>query len=151
MPVREIAIPASARALSTLPRVDYTDAFVMEAEKALDRTAEQWARAMMDNAPAATRSALRRGWFALGLKIAPGSSDRYVLGWEVRQRTPDQLLLGADSRIGMPAELLFELRDGDVLFATLVQHKNPLVRAVWAAVAPQHRRIVTQLLRRSVR
>ena len=46
----------------------------------------------------------------------------------------------------MPAELLFKREQGSLLFATFVQHKNPLARAVWAGVAPGHRRVVQHLL-----
>ena len=71
--VREVAFPPSARALTALSRVDYTDAFVRATRRAGDRTGEQWARAMLEDAPAATRRALRRGWFLLGVRL--GSAD----------------------------------------------------------------------------
>jgi hypothetical protein len=140
--VREIAPPPAARTLSTLARVDYADAFLVSATS--DRTAEDWARAVLDRAPAEARAALRRGWFALGLRL--GSARSGVLGWELRRNTPDVALLGARSRLGMPAEVLFKREPDGLLFATFVQHRNPLVRAVWAGVAPGHRRVVRRLL-----
>jgi Protein of unknown function (DUF2867) len=85
---------------------------------------------------------------ALGLKHGPLSSPRFVLGWEVRRSTPDVLLLGAGSWLGMPAELLFERQGDELLFATLVQHRNPVMRMAWRAIEPKHRRVVTHLLRR---
>ena len=144
--VREIPVPADARALSTLARVDYADAFVVETVPAADRTPEQWARAILEDAPLAVRQSLRTGWSALGLKVAGGQREGSVLGWEVRQSTPDFVLLGRDSRIGMPGELLFK-REGDaLLFSTFVQKGNPVTRALWAGVEPKHVRIVRRLL-----
>jgi hypothetical protein len=41
--VRQVTLPPAARALSTLSRVDYEDAFLVETGPAQDRTGEQWA------------------------------------------------------------------------------------------------------------
>ncbi len=151
MPVRRIAIPASARGLGTLQRADYTDAFVLATDGAPDHTAQRWAHAIFEDAPAPVRAVLRVGWLALGLKLAASSSEHGVLGWELRQRTPGHVLLGVESRIGMPAELVLERRGGELLFATLVELRNPAVRVLWAGVAPLHRLIVRQLLGRAGR
>jgi hypothetical protein len=144
--VRQVAVPPAARALSTLPRVDYEDAFLVNAGPAQDRTAEQWARATLEDAPAMTRSALRWGWFALGLELGSTRSDRLVLGWEVRRRTPDFVLLHARSRLGLLGEVLFKRQQDTLLFATFVQLNNPIARAAWAGVAPGHRQAVRYLL-----
>ena len=140
----EIALPPAARALSTLPRVDYTDAFLVATDA--EAPAEACARAALENTPAELRRALRRGWFALGLRLGSSRDPDRVLGWELRRRTPDIALLGARSRLGMPAEVLFKREPDGLLFATFVQHRNPLVRAVWAGVAPGHRQVVQRLL-----
>jgi hypothetical protein len=144
--VRQIAVPPAARARSTLDRVDYADAFVVDIRAAHSRTAEEWARAIVEGAPASVQRRLRWGWTALGLKLGPSRSDRLLLGWEVRRSTPDLLLLGAGSRIGMPAELLFERRQRSLLFATLVEHDNVIARAVWAATEPVHVPVVRRVL-----
>jgi hypothetical protein len=144
--VRQIAVPPDAKALSTLAHIDYEDAFLVETGPAPDRTPEQWARAVLEDAPIAVRKSLLSGWSALGLKVGGGRSGRSVLGWEVRQSTADFVLLGRDSRVGMPGELLFK-REGDaLLFATFVQKNNPVARALWAGVEPAHVRIVRQIL-----
>ena len=46
--VRQVSLPAGSRALSTLARIDYADAFTTRpgAGRARDRTGEQWARAV---------------------------------------------------------------------------------------------------------
>jgi hypothetical protein len=148
--VRAIAVPPAARALSTLPRIDYADAFLVETGPRT-RTPVQWARAMVEDAPIAMRHALRPAWFALGLKLGSARSDRTVRGWETRRSTEDFTLFGADSRYGMPAELLFKREDHTLLFATFVQHENAFARALWAAIAPGHRLVVRYLLEQARR
>jgi hypothetical protein len=59
--VRQVTLPPAARALSTLSHVDYEDAFLVETGPAPDRTGEQWARAILEDAPMRTRNALSRG------------------------------------------------------------------------------------------
>ena len=59
------------------------------------------------------------------------------------------MLLGAESRVGMPGELLFALRPEGLHFATFVHHRTPATRAVWAAVERTHVRIVLGLLDRA--
>jgi hypothetical protein len=144
--VRQVAVPPAARALSTLSHVDYEDAFLVETGPAQDRTPEQWARATVEAAPTIMRSALPWAWLALGLELGSTGSDRFVLGWEVRRSTPGFALLGASSRLGLPAELLFERQQHTLLYATFVQQENHIARAMWAGVAPVHRQVVRYLL-----
>jgi hypothetical protein len=144
--VRQVAVPAEARALSTLPRIDYADAFVVKAGLQDGRTPEQWLRVMLEGAPPATRKGLRWTWLALGLRLGPEDSGDLVFGWEVRRSTPDHALLGASSRIGMPAELLLLWRTDTLLFDTFVRQENPLARVVWAGTEPVHRPVVRRVL-----
>jgi hypothetical protein len=143
--VRQVAVPPAARARSTL-RPDYEDAFVLETGAAEERTGEEWARALLEDAPAGMQRSLRRGWRALGLMLGSTGDERRVLGWEVRRRAPEFALLGADSRLGMVGEVLVERRPRAVLVATFIQMRNPLARLVWAGVSPGHRQAVRDLL-----
>ena len=144
--VRQVALPPAARALSTLPQIDYEDAFVLDSGPAQDRTGEQWARAILEDAPIVVRGALLSGWSALGLRLGSPRSDPFVLGWEVRRSAPDFALLGARSPIGLSAELLVKRRRQTVLFATLLHQQNQAARAVWAAVRPVHLPVVRFVL-----
>jgi hypothetical protein len=87
----------------------------------------------------------------LGLRLGSPWSRRRVLGWQIRRRTPDFVLLTAGSRIGMPAELLFKRERHGLLFATFVQQRNPVARALWARVVPAHQRTVRSLLAQAAR
>ena len=146
---RQVAVPEDVAELSTLPRVDYADSFVVETRAHPDWTAERWAAAVLEDAPATMRARLLTGWSALGLKGA--ASDQSVLGWDVRRSSDDTVLLGRDSRIGMPGELLFALRPEGLLFATFVHHGTAATRAMWATVVRTHVRTVLALLDRAAR
>jgi hypothetical protein len=139
-------MPPAARALSTLSRADYEDAFLLEIGSARERTAEQWARATLEDAPMIMRNALHWGWFALGLQLSSARSERYVLGWQVQVSTPRFVLLAANSRLGLPAQLLFWRQPDTLLFCTFVQRENAIVRAVWAAVQRVHVQVVPLVL-----
>src|SRR3954453_2189209 len=80
--VRQVAVPGEARALSTLPQIDYADAFVVEARPVRAKP-EHWLLVMLEGAPLSTRTALRWAWFALGLRLGLDGSTRFVLGWKV--------------------------------------------------------------------
>ena len=142
--VRQVLLPPEARGLSTLSRIDYEDAFIVDAVGG--RTAEQWTRAVFNDAPLAVRARLVSGWTGLGLNLAGPSSARRVLGWKVQRSSPDVMVLAADSILGLRAELLFRTEPRGLLFATLIQQNNPAARALWARVIPTHERVVRSLL-----
>jgi Protein of unknown function (DUF2867) len=142
--VTAVTLPADARALSTLSRIDYEDAFRLDA--GVERSAERWVRAMLNDAPVRVRSRLVAGWLALGLNLrGPWSADR-VLGWQVQHSDPHVVLLAADSWLGLRGELLFVSEPGGLLFATFVQQNNPLARTIWVAITETHQQVVQSLL-----
>jgi hypothetical protein len=141
-----VAVPPGARARSTLPRIDYADSFLVETGLGQERTAEQWARAILEDAPILMQQVLRWGWATLGLKLRTTPSRHSVLGWEVRHAVPNFVLLGAHSRTGMPAELLFERQRSALTVTTFCQLTNPAARAVWVPVERIHRRVVPYVL-----
>jgi hypothetical protein len=148
--VSQIDPPADIRALSTLPVIDYADAFTVTGGPG-ERTPEQWARAMLSGAPRPVRFKLVAGWILLGLRLGFRPPGQRVLGWRVRQRTPDHLLLGAGSRLGLPAELLFRRTPDGLLFATFVGQRSRLARTLWARLIPGHQRVVASLLTHGAR
>ena len=96
--VAEISLPADARSLSTLPRIDYVDAFIVTG--AGERSPEHWVSAVLREAPPRVRRRLVLGWVALGLKLGPPWSADGVLGWSVQRSEPGFVLLAADSWLG---------------------------------------------------
>lgn len=148
--VRQTGVGEEALALTTLSRIDYTDGFLADLRSAEGLSGEEWARETLEGAPDDLRRRLRQGWTALGLRLERDGSEQAVLGWELRHADADFALLAADSRIGMPAELLFRPEGDALFFATFVRQSNPVTRAVWAVVGPRHRRAVPYLLARAV-
>jgi hypothetical protein len=142
--VSAVTLPADARALSTLSRVDYEDAFRLQA--GVDRPAEQWVRAMLNDAPLTVRSRLVVGWLALGLNLQGPWAEHRVLGWKVQHTDPDFVLLSADSWLGLHGQLLFRREPRGLLFATLIQQDNLVVRSLWDAITYKHQHVVQSLL-----
>lgn len=145
--VRQVEVPPAVRARTTLDRVDYADAFVLETGSAQDRTAGEWARQVMESAPLPFQHTFLLVFSALGLQFGPPRADGFIVGWEVRRNTPELALLGASGpRIGLSAELFFERQERSLLWATFVQQNKRIARAVWWGLAPIHRQVVSGLL-----
>jgi hypothetical protein len=144
--VRQITPDADTRSASTLDRIDYTDAFVVDVDAPRGRRAEEWMRVILEDAPASMRLRLLSAWSAIGLKVSLPGAERSVLGWRIRASDTDFVLLGADSRIGMPGELLLRRRETGLLFATFVQQDNSIARGLWASIESAHVRTVRSIL-----
>jgi hypothetical protein len=132
--------------LTSLDPVDYTDGFRLETELAQERTAEEWARALLEEAPEETRVTLRRGWSALGVQLGSTEDGRLVLGWAMRRSSPDNVVLGARSRLGIETEVLVRREHTAVLVATFTQFENSAARAAWTGFARKHRLVLHHLL-----
>ena len=142
--VSQISPPEDARALSTLSRIDYADAFAITAD--VERTPQQWMRAVVQDAPPQVRRRLWLGWIALGLRLGPPWSSSRVLGWKVQHSDSDFVLLAANSWLGLRGRLLFRAEPDGLLFATFVQLTNPAAGALWATITPRHQHVVRSLL-----
>jgi hypothetical protein len=139
-------LPEDAQALTTLAlTAGYTDTFVVDVP-VQGRSAEAWARLILEEAPVLVRTALPAGWASLGLRHGPLDSPEHVLGWPIRRRDEDSILLRAESRLGMPGELLFARWHAALLFATVIRFENPAMRLVWAGAERPHKRVVRTLL-----
>ncbi|MBL7499372.1 DUF2867 domain-containing protein [Frankia sp. CNm7] len=147
---REIPVPADARMLSASPHVDYENALLVDVARAPDLTGEQWARAVLEDAPADTRQALLEGWSSIGLELGPTPSDGHVLGWRLRRGTPDAVLLGADAPVGLHAELLVRRQPDGLLFASFVHLTTDAARQQWAQVEGMHTPLMRLLLEQAV-
>jgi hypothetical protein len=146
----EVAVPPRARALSTLPRIDYANAILIDTGPLLDRTGEQWARAVLEEAPTEMRAALTTAWTQLGIQLGPARSDRHVLGWTMQRSTPRSVLLHAGSPTGLQVELLVEDGSGTLLFASFIQHDGDAARAAWAEVEDLHAPVMGRLIEEAV-
>jgi|SRR5947209_273857 len=150
---RHVPVQPSSRALSSLGRIDYEDAFVIGMPPGQAVPATDWAKAALEGA---TSRLGRELWSALATigvlpRAQPARSERVIVGWAVRRATPEVAVLAADAPLGLCAELLFETRQRIIRWSTFVQLDTAPARAAWAVLAPVHRRVVTYLLERVVR
>lgn len=149
--VRHVPVPPDAHALSTLARIDYENAVLADLDPAQDdRTAEQWARAVLEDAPADTQQALTQGWTSLGLRLGPAQSDGHVLGWPVHHSAPDITLLAAGPTLGLHGQLLFQRRQHKLLLACFIQLDDDTARALWTLAESRHPQVMHQLLEQAV-
>ncbi|MFJ8390908.1 hypothetical protein ACIQ9Q_41830 [Streptomyces sp. NPDC094438] len=148
--VCHVPVPPDAHALSTLARIDYENALVTDLDPAQDRTAEQWARTVLEEAPSDMRQALTKGWTALGLQLGPAQGEGFVLGWPVRHSTPDVLLLSADPTLGLHGQLLFQRRSHTLLLAAFIQLDSERARALWAPAEGRHPHVMHQVLEQAI-
>lgn len=127
---------------------DYTSTLYAERAAGDQRTAEQWARAVWEDAPLPMRMFLRAGWRCLGLR-SRRAPDR-VLGWTIAESTPDSVVLEIPSRI-MTARNVIRLGTGYVQWTTEVGfHRSP-ARLLWSLAVPVHRRVIPARMRRVAR
>ncbi|MEE4418927.1 hypothetical protein [Streptomyces bugieae] len=143
-------MPTDAQRISTLDRIDYENALLADLGPTEDRTAEQWARTVLEEAPRDMRRALTQGWTALGLQLGPALSEGCVLGWPVRHSTPDSVLLSTSSTLGLHGQLVFQRRPGELLFASFIQLEGDAARALWASVEGRHPDAMHRLLDRAI-
>jgi hypothetical protein len=133
----------------TMTDAPYHDTF--EARVAPNsRSAEQWARAIFEDAPLAVRWFVVIGWrFGLALRLGPRPSPDHVLGWKIVTVAPDRITLGARSGILGQAQLVVHVEPSRIAVATVVRFKHRGARAIWSVVGLIHRRILPYLLNRA--
>lgn len=142
---RELQLPVEVAARSGLRRVDYADAFRTTLAETHTWSSRRWTDHVLRGAPVRTRAQLVIGWWSLGLQVSPARVDR-VLGWTIRHQDPDVTVLGADSLLGLRAELIFGRHQDAWWFGTRIALRTVLASAVWAPVAIVHPGAVQRLL-----
>ncbi|WP_328609601.1 nitroreductase/quinone reductase family protein [Amycolatopsis sp. NBC_00345] len=127
-----------------MPEPDFTSTVDIARPDGDERTAEQWARAVWEDAPAPVRAFLRAGWAYLGLRVrrAPGR----VFGWTVVESTPETVVLEAPSSL-MAARNVVHVDGARVRWTTTVSYRRPVARLLWAVATPFHERLIPSRLR----
>jgi uncharacterized protein DUF2867 len=148
--VRQVVTPAELISAAGLPRVDFTDTFVLRLPPGSSRDVEDWHRALITaGVPPwvaglmAVRNRVARMW---GLDTAGGSSE--ISPFTVLERTGDTLVVGADDK-HLDFRGVLRVAGDELQCVTVVHEHNATGRAYFAVVKPFHRRIVPALLRRT--
>src|SRR5438132_7170862 len=93
-----VAVPDEIGARQGLAAPDFAYACQLDLNTPATQSAEQWARAVFEDAPRLLRSFIVSGWIVgLGLRLGPRRSRSYVLGWSIVSNTPEVIVLGVGS------------------------------------------------------
>jgi hypothetical protein len=126
---------------------DYTDCFEVPVATTDDRTPEQWARAVFEDAPRSMRWFLLVGFrYGLNLRLARRTSPEHVLGWAIVDREPDSLTIESRSWY-LTSRLLFQTKPARVTLSTYVRYDKPIAKVLWPPISILHRQILPRLLR----
>lgn len=142
-------VPEDVRSLITLTDPDYVDLFTITTDwRAADHTPEEWARAVLEQAPVARDNA-RRLWRLLGLRLGAPGSAAHVQGWRIAERGADWIRLETASWY-LTGQAVCLVRDDQAsLSLSLHYDVRPVAAAVWALVARPHQRAVPTMLRQA--
>jgi hypothetical protein len=146
---RRVEATDEIRAIDTLDRPDYLAAWEAEVPMGAALSAEQWARAVFEDAPRELQAFIVAGWTAgLGLRLGPRPSVEHVLGWKITVNQPDLIILEVRFRFGT-AHNVVRVENSRVQIASYVRNEKWGGRAAWALVAPLHQQILPYLLGRA--
>lgn len=146
----EISVPIAVAELHLFDRVDYQDAYCIDTR--IERTPEQWMRAIVEGAPRWFQVA----WPAIlgtlaGLRFGPRSASDHVLGWRIVEDRPDAFVIGLESSRGMVVRLIALAPPGQAVFATQLRLETPHARRLWSVARPGHRYFAPYLLARAAK
>jgi hypothetical protein len=140
-------IPEAIRGLDTLARPDYVDLVTATTSGAGDQSAEQWARATLEDTPTGRSAPLV--WRRLGLRLGPMPSPDYVQGWKIAARGEGWIRVETSSSV-MTAHAVVQVDDEQVSVALFLRFDRPIAARIWAPVSVLHRRAVPVMLRQAV-
>ena len=146
--VQQRDVPVAIRSLTPIACPDYVDVFTVITSQAAGASAEQWARAGIEEAAGDAGQFVWRVLLGLRLERQP-SLDR-VGGWKIADRGDSWIRLEAASWF-LTAHLVVHADDREVTVATFIRYDRPLAALVWAPLSVGHRKAMPGLLRRAVR
>jgi hypothetical protein len=141
-------VPEAIRSADTLARPDYVDCFTATAIGATDKSAEEWARALLEDTP--TGRSAPSLWRLLGLRLGPIPSTDYVQGWKIADRADDWIRIETTSRF-MTAHAVVRVDDGQLAIALFVRYDRRIAALIWPPVSVMHRRAVPVMLRQALK
>ena len=91
------------------------------------------------------------GWrFVLGRKLGPRPSPEHILGWQIVDRSADEVVCHLRSGF-LDAYNSFTRVDDRLVWSTFVAYERPIARLIWPPVSLLHRPLVRYGLRRAAR
>ena len=141
-------MPEAIRCLDTLASPDYVDLFTATTSGATDKSAEEWARAALEDTPAGRSAPFL--WRLLGLRLGPTPSPDHVQGWKIADRGEDWIRIETTSWF-MTAHAVVQVDDRHVSVALFVRYDRPIAGHIWSPVSVMHRRGVPVILRQALK
>jgi hypothetical protein len=134
-------------------RYDYADAFEIRLGDADPRSAEQFARSALEEAPWPLRWTIRLVHRRLlRFRLGPRSSPDHLLGWTIITSKPDVIQLQAVSPLLRAVIVSRRLDLPGAVVTTYLFYRQPVpARVVWTVVGPLHRRVAAYLLEHAAR
>ena len=145
---RRIPVPA-AEPLIGRDSYDYADAFEVRLRASDARSAEEFARRALEQAPWPIRWTIRIAHrYVLRLRLGPRSSPEYLSGWKIVMSERDVIQLEAVSPLlGRAAIVARRPEPTNAVVTTYLFYARPAVASVlWTVVGPLHRRVAPYLL-----
>jgi hypothetical protein len=133
-------------------RYDYADAFEIRVREPDARSAEEFTRWALEQAPWSVRWTIRIVQrHLLRLRLGPLSSPDHLLGWKILTSQPDVLHLEAVSPLlGRGAIVARRVDPTCAVVTTYLFYRRPApARVLWKIAGPLHRRVVPYLLERA--
>jgi hypothetical protein len=140
-------VPEAIRCVETLASPDYVDLFTATTSGATDRSAEEWARAALEDTPTGRSAPFL--WRLLGLRLGPTPSPDGVQGWSIADRGEDWIRIETTSWC-MTAHAVVRVDDRHVSVALFIRYDRPIAALIWPPVSVLHRRAVPVMLRQAV-
>ena len=141
-------VAKAIRRADTLARPDYVDCVTATAVGAIDKSAEEWARALLEDTP--TGRSAPSLWRLLGLRLGPTRSTDYVQGWKIADRADDWIRIEATSWC-MTAHAVVRVDDRQLSLALFVRYDRRIAALIWPPVSVMHRRAVPVMLRQALK
>ena len=142
-------VPQAVRSLTTLADPDYVDLFTITTPRATDKTAEEWARAILEQAPVSRRNA-RILWRLMGLRLGPRNSPDHVQGWKIAARGDNWLRVETASWYAS-AQAVCLVEEGQVSISLSFRYDRPFAKLVWFLVSDPHQRAVPVMLHQAAK
>jgi hypothetical protein len=140
-------LPDAMRRRDTMAGPDYVDLFTAVTRGTTDKSAEDWARALLEDTPTGRSAPLL--WRLLGLRLGPTPSPDSVQGWKIADRGDDWIRIEATSWF-MTAHAVVEVHDPQVSLALFIRYDRPIAAVIWPPVSVMHRRAVPVMLRQAL-
>lgn len=142
-------VPPAVRSLTTLADPDYVDLFTITTPMATDKTAEEWSRAILEQAPLSRRNA-RALWRLMGLRLGPRHTPDHVQGWKIAARGDDWMRVETASWY-VSAQAVCLVEQGQVSISLSLRYDRPFAQLVWFLVSDPHQRAVPIMLHQAVK